>query len=220
MEHIPSLHWRTQNRAGVTLIEMLLFLAIMGLMASAIIPLLFSVTESRQRQDAIALVEQNGAQVLQEIIRTVQSAERIIGPPMGGTGFILALQTDSGATNPTIIARNSGSIMMVRGRSRHVLSSELVGVTHFAVDNTSTAEDRQSVAISLDMRRMIRLHQPLVYTSHFDAVINLYPDDTASGDSCGCIAPFCDAETGTYVWQICVNGVCVPYTDFLCSAEG
>lgn len=212
--------WRRHDRAGVTLVELLLFIAIMGIMASALIPLLFSVTESRQRQDAIALVEQNGAQVLQEIMRTVQSAERIIDPPMGGTGFILALQTDSGATNPTIIARSSGAIIMVQGRSRRVLSSELVGVTHFAVDNTSTAEDRQSVAVSLGMRRMIRLSQPLVYSSHFDTVINLYPDDTPIGDACGCLAPFCDPATKIYIWQTCVNGVCVPVTDFLCGVEG
>ncbi len=213
------LHRHERNRPGVTLLEMLIFVAIMSLMASALLPFLFSVTESRQRQDAIALVEQNGAQTIQAIIQEVQSAERVLDPAPGGTGFILALQTDSGATNPTIIARDSGAIVLVQGHARRILSSDLVGVTHFAVDNTSVAEDRQSIAVSLDMRRVIRLHQPLVYESHFDTVVNLYPDDDVTGNTCGCITPFCDTASGTYVWQVCIDGLCVPYTDFQCVYE-
>jgi type II secretory pathway pseudopilin PulG len=218
---IPTwLHHRLRTqRPGISLIEVLLFVVIMALMAGALLPFLFNVTESRQRQDAIALVEQNGAQVLQTIIQEVRSAERILDPQPGGTGFILALQTDSGSTNPTIIARDSGAIVLVRGHSRRILSSDLVGVTHFAVDNTSSSEDHPSVAVSLDMRRIIRLHQPLVYESHFDTVINLYPDDDVTGNACNCVTPFCDSASGSYVWQVCIDSVCVPYTDFQCVYE-
>lgn len=219
MKHAFQFCRHTKNRAGVTLIELMIFIAIMSIMASTLIPLLFSVTKSRQRQDAIALVEQNGAQVLQEIIHAVQSAERIISPPAGEQDVILVLQTDSEATNPTLIIRYSGSVLMVQGSTRRTLSSELVGVTGFVVENTSTAADRQSVLVSLDMSREIRINQPLVYESHFDAVINLHPDDVTTGDSCGCVDPFCD-DTGTddiYVWQVCIDGICIPYADFDCS---
>jgi type II secretory pathway pseudopilin PulG len=220
MKFLERFHHRlTAQRPGVTLIEMLLFVVIMALMAGAILPFLFAVTESRQRQDAIALVEQNGAQVMQSIIQQVRSAERILDPAPGGTGFILALQTDSGATNPTIIARDSGSIVLVRGHSRRILSSDLVGVTHFAVDNTSSSEDHPSIAVSLDLRRIIRLHQPLVYESHFDTVINLYPDDEVTGGECNCVNPYCDTASGSYVWQVCIDNLCVPYSDFQCVFE-
>jgi len=198
---------------------MIIFIAIVALMAGTMLPLLFNATESRQRQDAIALVEQNGAQVMETIIQEVRKAERILDPPMGGTGYILALQTGSGATNPTIIARDSGSIVLILGQRRKTLSSELVGATHFGIDNTSVAEDRQSVAVSLGLRRTIRLHQPLTYNSHFTAVINLDPDDTPSSDSCSCPTPYCDATSGLYVWQVCEDGLCVPYTNFSCVLE-
>ena len=218
MKHFFIFCRHYKNRAGVTLIELMIFIAIMSIMASTLIPLLFNVTKSRQRQDAIALVEQNGAQVLQEIIHAVQSAERIISPLDGEQGIILVLQTDSGATNPTLVTRYSGSIIMVQGSTRRTLSSELVGVTGFIVENTSTAADRQSVVVSLDMSREIRINQPLVYESHFDAVINLYPDDVTTGDSCGCWPPSCIDDI--YVWPVCIDGICVPYGDFDCSMEG
>ena len=213
------INYKVKHRPGITLIEVLLFVVLMGMMVVTIMPLLFNSTESRQRQDAIALVEQNGAQIIQSITQAVRSAERVISPAQGGTGYILSLQTSSGATNPTIIALYSGSIVMVQGRARRTLSSERVGITHFAVDNTSASDTRQSVAITLGLRRIIRLHQPLVYTGNFDVVVNLYPDDVVTGDSCGCLAPFCDSASGTYVWQVCNDGLCVPYSDFECLYE-
>lgn len=204
-------------RKGATLVELLMFITLAGMMAGTIIPLLFNSTESRQRQDAIALVEQNGAQVLQAIVQKVRSAERILDPPMGGTGIILALQTDSGATNPTIIAMYSGSIILVQGRERRVMTSSLVGVTSFVVDNTSSAEGRESVAVAFGLRRIIRLHQPLTYDAFFDTVITLQPDDEVGEIDCGCPAPYCDVSgSGLYIWGWCNNGECVPHGDFDC----
>lgn len=189
-------------------------------MAGTVIPLLFNATESRQRQDAIALVEQNGAQVLQAVVQRIRSAERIIDPPAGGTGIILALQTESGATNPTIIAMHSGSIIMVQGRERRILTSSLIGVTSFTVDNTSSSEDKQSVAIAFGLRRIIRLHQPLTYDAYFDTVVTLQPDDEVGAVGCGCPDPYCDESgSGIYVWGWCNEGVCVPHGDFECTVS-
>lgn len=218
MNHSLNTHLATE-RKGASIIELMIFIVLAAMMALTILPLLFNATESRQRQDAIALVEQNGAQIMQTITQEIRAAERILDPPTGGTGFIIALQTSSGSTNPTIIARHSGAIMISRGRVRSTLSSDLVGVTHFAIDNTSTAADRQSVTVSLGIRRIIRLHRPLVYTSQFDAVVNLYPDDVIEPKTCTCPAPYCDTGSGTYVWGVCNASVCVPYADFQCVYE-
>lgn len=208
------------NRPGVTLIEMMIFIALVGVMAMTMLPMLFSATEARQRQDAIALVEQNGAQIIETIIQNVRRAERILDPPGGGTGFILALQMPLGEANPTIIARDSGAIVLVQGRAKRTLSSDLVGVTHFAVDNTSVAEDRQSVAVTLGLQRTIRLHRPLQYRSNFTTVANVFPNDVPSGtDPCGCPVPYCDTAADIYMWHICEDDLCVPYASFECTMQ-
>ncbi len=203
------------------MVELILFITLMAMMSGTILPLLFNSTESRQRQDAIALVEQNGAQILQLLSKEVRHGERILYPPMGGTGRILAIQTADADTNPTVIGVDSGSLVMVQGRSRRILNSSLVGITHFTVDNTSSGENRNSVAVALGVRRVIRLHQPLTYSADFDAVFNVNPHDEFSGDDCGCITPYCDSSgSGTFVWQVCINGdTCIPYTEFVCEIE-
>jgi len=50
-------------------------------------------------------------------------------------------------------------------------------------------------------------------------VVNLYPDDDISDKSCTCPTPYCDRGSGTYVWGVCNEGVCVPYSDFICTYE-
>lgn len=205
-----------QHRSGATLVELLLYVTLMAMMSSTVLPLLFSSTESRQRQDAIALVEQSGAQIMQQITQSVRDAERVIYPAFGGTGTILVLQTDSEASNPTIFARSSGAIIMVTGTATTTISTTLVGATSFLVDNVSPAADKNAVAVSFNLRRTIRLHQPLVYLGYFEAVLNTFPDDIVTGDSCGCDAPYCDSGSGTLVWQTCQNDVCTTYQDYDC----
>ena len=203
-------------RPGITLVELLMFTALMGMMGATIIPMLINSTESRQRQDAIALVEQNGAQVIQVLSQEIRSAERVLYPTPSGTGFVLVLQTGSGDTNPTLIALESGSLIMVKGRSRRILTSSLIGVTSFVVDNTSVSDELQSVTIGVRLRRVIRLHNPLSYEAYFDAVYNLYPDDVITGDDCNCPQPVCDSGSGTMLWYMCINNACTPFTDFEC----
>lgn len=223
----------TKQRPAITLVEVLMFITLMGMMAGTVLPTLFNATESRQRQDAIALVEQNGAQVMQTIAQEIKSAERILYPATGGTGYILALQMADANENPTIIALDSGAIVMIQGRARRQLSSELVGVTGFAVDNTSSSDDRQSLAVSLSLRRIIRVLRPVSYTSTFNSVITLYPDDVTEGNPCNCFTPFCSSAetvygseeedvtgTGFFVWGICDSGVCQPASAFVCQLDG
>lgn len=208
-------HFKLRN--GITMVELLLFIGISGLMAGTVIPMLMSATESRQRQDALALVEQNGEQMLQTVTAQVRSAERIIYPTTGSSGIVLALQTSSGSTTPTIFGISDGALVMIQGRNKRTLSSPLVAVTSFGVDNTSSAEDRQSLAVTFKVERIIRFRQPLVYEALFDTVINVFPDDEPAINNCDCITPYCDnSGSGQYIWEACIDNTCIPFGALLC----
>lgn len=206
-------------RAGITMVELLLFVGISGLMAGTVIPMLMSATESRQRQDALALAEQNGEQILQTITTQVRNAERIIYPSTGSSSIVLALQTDSGSTTPTIFGLSDGALIMIQGRNKRILSSPLVAVTSFGVDNTSTSDDRQSLAVTFAVERVIRFRQPLVYEAVFDTVINVFPDDELATNNCDCITPYCDTTgSGQYIWEACIDNTCIPFGAVLCES--
>lgn len=203
-------------RPGFTIAEMVLFIGLTGMMAGTLLPFIINSSRARQRQDAIALVEQSGVQVMQSITEEIREAEGVLDPPKGGTGFILALKTADPETNPTIIALHSGAIILVEGRTRRTLTPSLVGVTHFLVDNTSSTATRENVTIALGLERTIRILQPTSYTSFFEKVINLSPDDVEAETECDCVTPFCDNDTKIYTWQVCRNNLCIPYADFDC----
>jgi type II secretory pathway pseudopilin PulG len=196
------------RRPGTTLIELIIFLAVLSLMIGTVLPILFSSTENRLLQQTISIVEQNGTQVMQNVALRVRQAERILSPALGETGSILALQTGSGNTNPMIIGIHSGSLIIVEKATRQVISSSQVALYNFVVRNTSTSPSRQSVSISFKVSRTIRLQMPHSYGRVFEGGFNLLPDDVTVGDSCGCSEPVCLAG-GNYQWEVCEDGSCL-----------
>ena len=126
-------------------------------------------------------------------------------------GSVLALQTGSGATNPTLIGLSSGAIVIVEHKTRETVSSPQVAVQDFIVRNTSTSAGRQSLQISFRIARTIRLQMPHSYTQYFEAGIALLPDDETTGAACGCELPACSGAN-RYQWQVCETGVCLTAT--------
>lgn len=194
------------HRSGTTLIELLIFLGVLGLVVSVAMPLLFSATENRILQQTIAVVEQNSAQAMQNITYSVRHAEEILLPLRGETGSVLALQTSSGATSPVIVGVNSGSIMIIEHTTSERLTSPQVAITDFSVRNTSTDDD-QSVEVSFRASRTIRLQQPHSYARYYQFAASAFPADVPIGNACGCAVPSCQDAT-TFGWQVCEQSVC------------
>lgn len=195
-------------RRGTTLIELIIFLAILSMVVAAALPMLFSATENRLLQQTISIVEQNGTQVQQNIALNVRQSERILVPAIGQSGSVLVMQTSSGGMNPIIVGLSSGSIVIIEHLTRELISSPQVAITDFVVTNTSTSATRQSVNISFRASRTIRLQQPHSYGRRFESLINLLPDDVTYTDTCACDEPIC-LGNDVYEWQVCESEVCV-----------
>lgn len=202
-----------RSRPGTTLIELLLFLAIMAIVASLTLPMLYTAAENRMLQQTVSIVEQNGAQTIQNIGLKVRNAEKILHPAAGQTANYLVLQTGSGTTNPTIVGVLTGAIIIIQHTIKETVTTEQVGVSEFRVRNTSTSATSQSVAISFHVSRTIRLQQPHSYGQYFDAAIGLLDDDRPTG-ACNCPPTSC--VNGTAIqWYVCDTGICEESTTAL-----
>lgn len=197
-----------RHRQGTTLIELLIFIAILAITAVSMIPLLFTATEDRLLQQTISVVEQNGAQLMQTIAYHVRHAEKIVSPAAGSSGAVLVIQTASGSTNPIIFGVSTGSLVIVQRTVKQVLSSAQVAVGDFHVVNTSSSATRQNVLISFTISRTIRLQSPRSYSRTFETLLTLFPDDEWHQEACGtCAVPGCAG--GNYVWQVCEAALCL-----------
>lgn len=189
------------RRRGSTLIELLIYMVLIGIVVGAILPLLFMSAEDRLLQQTISVVEQNGTQVLQDVTLRIRNAERIVSPTMGQTGSVLVLQTSSGSTNPTVIGWNSGALMIVESTHVQTITSSQIAVVDFIVRNTSTSSTRQSAEISFHLSRTTRLQQPHYYLQYFNTDVVLFPDDLTLGNTDTCASPTC-APANTFNWQV------------------
>lgn len=203
-----------RSRTGTTLIELLFFVAIMGIVIAVALPMLFSATENRLLQQTISIVEQNGTQVLQTTTQQIRLAERILSPAVGATGSVLVMQTGSGATDPILIGYSSGTIVLIQHTIRETITSPQVAVLDFEVRNTSTSATRQSAEISFRLSRTIRLQQPHSYVQNFQGAAALLPDDVPSGGSAFCIVPACLGDN-IFRWSVWENGSCYTATSQL-----
>jgi len=189
-------------RPGTTLVELLLFLGILSLVAGLTIPILFSATENKLLQQTIAVVEQNGTQVIQNVTYSVRHAERILSPAPGQSGSYLALQTSDRNTNPTIIGVQSGAIVVIKHALKETVSTTQVGVVDFDVINTSVSASRPSALIRFSLSRTIRLQQPHSYAQTFETLLTLPPADAPVGNACGCTGVAC-LYANVLGWQVC-----------------
>ncbi|TSC59382.1 MAG: hypothetical protein Greene041662_529 [Candidatus Peregrinibacteria bacterium Greene0416_62] len=202
---------RSELRGGFTLIEVIIFMAIFAMVLTVMLPLLFSATDTRLRQQTIALVEDNGAQVIQNLARRARNSERILNPISGSTGAVLALQHGSGGLQPIIFGIQTGSLVVIERDTKRMITSDQVAVLDFIIRNTSVAADKQSFTYSFRISRTIRLEQPHTYDRRFQGAITLHPDDTPFSGGCSCSAPSCN--TGIYSWNVCSSSSCEARTE-------
>lgn len=203
----------SSSRPGTTLVELLIFLAIMSLVVSLTLPMMFRASENRLLQQTVSVVEQNGAQAVQNMGLKIRNAEKILYPAAGQEGAYLMLQTGSGGTTPTIIGVLSGSVVIIQRASKETITNEQVGVDAFKVRNTSTSDESQSASVSFLVTRTIRLQQPHSYTQRFETTFGLLPDHERAA-ACNCPPSACLNGT-SFQWYMCNNGVCEEATTAL-----
>jgi len=193
-------------RSGVTLIELLIFLSLLAVVGGSVVFFLFITSEDRIRQDVRASVEQEGVQLFQGVTSRVERAERIILPPRLATGSILVLQMEVRMEDPTIIAVQSGILLLIQGTRERVLNSSGITVTQLRVRNTSASLERPSSTIAFTVSRSIPLPEASVVTRRFERAVTLFPKSSPQGNACGCAPPSCSG--GWYTWGVCEAGVC------------
>lgn len=93
---------------GYTLIELLLYVSILGSLLIAVSMYFALTADSRVKNQSIVEVDQQGALLMEQIAQTIRNADSITSPAVGATGDSLTLVVPTGSLSPTIIS-NDGS---------------------------------------------------------------------------------------------------------------
>lgn len=196
---------RFRIHPGLSLVEVLLFVGILGLSTTALVAFFLFSTDGRIRETIAADVDQNVIQMQQFLEAEVRQSVSVLDPAPSRSGSILTLKQADQANDPTVLAVVDKYLILIRRDSQYIFSSPDVTVSGFRAFNTSQSADRQSVTLRYTVSRPIPLPNGGTYSRTVEQAISLLPQQAAS-TSCSCAAPACN--NGTYQWQVCSMSVC------------
>lgn len=106
---------KQKKNSGTTLIEILIYIALIGMIVGSIILLTGAVLNSHVKTKSSLLLEENLRFAMEIIKRDIFSASDISLPLVGEGGNTATITFDNPVNNPTIFFLDNGAIMVQRG---------------------------------------------------------------------------------------------------------
>ncbi len=143
---------KISSQKGFTLVELLLYVAIAGIILLTISLFLQTLLESRVKNQTIAEVEQQGLQAMQLITQTLRNAA-VINSPSTGTGTTtLSVNTYTGANNPTVFDVSGGVLRVKEGAAAAIpLTNSRVTVSTLSFQNFSRSGTAGTIRIQFTL---------------------------------------------------------------------
>jgi hypothetical protein len=142
-------------RAGFTIIELLIFSAVFGLIIVSFITILVTVTGIQTRQSANAEAGSQGQLVVQQIQYYVENARLVNMIQDVATGTLTLAEPIGSSTDPTIIYASSGIMYIQQGMaaataftSARATVSGLTFTRHYNLNSSSSGSGTDSVSYS------------------------------------------------------------------------
>ena len=140
-------------RKGFSLIEMIIYIAILGVVMVTIVSFMSVIMNTKAKAQAISEVEQQGLQLMQTIDQTVHNATAINSPTVGNSsGLTLSLALADEAVNPTLFTLSGTTLQMKEGAGSYIdLNSSKVKVTNISFTNISRTSTRGIIKIQFTL---------------------------------------------------------------------
>jgi len=146
---------RQLRQGGYTLIELLLYIALIGALLTGVV-FFFSITlDARAKNQSISEVNDQGAIIMQTIVQTIHNATSVSSPAAGASGASLTLVVPTGSLSPTVFDLSSSIIRIKEGAGAVVaLSNDNVQVTSLTFRNLTKTGTTGQVQVSFTLSRV------------------------------------------------------------------
>jgi len=127
-----------KTQRGFTLLELLLYLAIVSLIVGSLSAFLIFSFQMRIKNQTIAEVEQQGKQVMQLIMQTARNAEAINSPAISATSTSVSFDVVTASKDPTVFSLSGNALRIQEGTSSAVvLTNSRVSASGLQIYNVS-----------------------------------------------------------------------------------
>ncbi len=146
--HIPN------DQAGFTLIELVVYVAIVGVLLLSIVSFYGLVIDVRVKNQSIAEVNQQGQLAMDGITQTIRNATSITTPALASSGAALTLVVPTGSLSPTVFKLNGTALQITAGVSTPVaLTGSKVQISSLTFKNLTRAGTNGIVQVSFVISR-------------------------------------------------------------------
>ena len=146
--NLPTTNYKLQTSKGFTLLELILYVSIAGVILLVVSIFLSTILQSRIKNQTVSEVEQQGAQVMQLITQTIRNAEDISAPSQGISGASLTLDVVDLSDDPTIFDLSSGVIRITEGVDSPInIINSRINVSGLSFHNLSKTDTAGTVKI-------------------------------------------------------------------------
>lgn len=140
---------------GITLIETLLYVSLIGVIVGALAVFLSVSLDDREKQQAVLEVEDQARLALGYIAQTVRNAESITSPTAGSTGSSLEIDVVLLADDPTIFDVSGTTLQVTEGGGgADSLTNDRVEVVEFIAENLSYTGEPDTVHVTLTLQHI------------------------------------------------------------------
>jgi Tfp pilus assembly protein PilW len=140
------------NQRGFSLIEIILYISLSGIILFTTAVTFISVLDARTKNQTIAIVDQEGAKAMSIITQTVRNANAINSPTAGNSASTLSVNT--GSSDPKVFTLTNGAITMQEGGGEAVaLTSSLVTISNLNFRNLSGTSSPGNVDVTFTVAR-------------------------------------------------------------------
>jgi len=131
---------RKTPQKGYTLIELLLYIGILGFLLTAITFFLGPIVDSRVKNQTIAKIDTEGALLMDQITQTIRNATSITTPAAASSGPSLSLVVPTGTLSPSIfdVAGNSILGFNTDGGTTDSSDQNTISITQFTASTSGT----------------------------------------------------------------------------------
>lgn len=146
------------NKSGLTLIELLLYIAIFSIIITAVVSVGISATAQRVRNNAVAEVDYQGEAVMSYITQTIRNSQTLNSPTPNNASENISINTINSANNPTVFdSVSDGARQRIRVREGsptvdNYLTNNRVTVTNISFVNSTVNGGRDSIRIQYTLQ--------------------------------------------------------------------
>lgn len=155
-------------KRGFTLIELVIYVAVVGLLFSMIVSLFFAISRARVKGQGVAEVEQQGYAAMEQMTQAVRNAKGINSPAPGASASSLSITTYLSSTSPTVFSLSGGALTETDGvNAAAALTGGQIVVSNLSFQNLAASSTDGSIKIQFTVSQASSTGSNTNYTATF-----------------------------------------------------